>query len=252
MDLSTIVGIGCLLLLVLLSLLMGTPTPVPATALIGPPSLLLLLVGTATSVTLSFGVALLKRVPPAIRRATRTDKEEPDKLVEAILQLSGPTLSQGLTALTQSAPPESGRFFREAAALIALDLTPEQVRSIHQEQTALRCATDEAPAAVVEAAGWFTVRVSFVIIVVGLITVLSRLESPSMLGYYLSFNFLTLLYGLAFAYLLAHPLARKIRYTAQRHAARTRAYMEAILAVYSGEPAALTRQRVATYLEAAR
>jgi chemotaxis protein MotA len=217
-------------------------------ALIGPSSLVLVVLGSVGVSLSGFQMGDVARVPKGIIISMTGKEEDPSAAVDTLMQAAEIARKDGVLALEAKLDEIEDPFMRAGLQQIVDGSDPETVREVLDIELN---ALDERHAPVIgfiKALGGYAPTMGMIGTVVGLINMLGNLSDPAQLGLGMSVALLTTLYGVIFANLVFMPIANKLQRLHDLEVALKELVMDGILAVQAGASPRALVERLEAYL----
>jgi chemotaxis protein MotA len=217
-------------------------------ALIGPSSLLLVVVGSVGVSLSGFQVADVKKVPKGIILSFKGKESDPGEAIDRLMKFAEIARKEGVLALEAQLEDLDDPFMKVGLQQIVDGVDGDVVRDVLEIELA---ALDERHNPVinfVKAMGSYAPTMGMIGTVVGLINMLGNLSDPAQLGLGMSVALLTTLYGVIFANLVFLPIASKLQRLHDLEVAQKDLVMDGILAVQGGASPRMVVERLEAYL----
>lgn len=245
MDPATLVGIAVAFLSIMIGLIMDGGNP--ASMIL--PSALVIVVGGSLGATLATGllkdaVSALKAVGPTLT-AGAVDSAE---AIEAVVQFADQARREGLLALEEAARSIEDPFLRKGIQLAVDGTDPEELRDILEMEIAAKKAADRSKVDFFAQLGTFGPTMGVIGTIMGLIGVLENLSTPETLGPLIASAFLTTLYGVVIANLVAIPIGKRMARLADLQTKHMELVLEGVLSVQAGSNPRMVEQKLQSFL----
>lgn len=242
MDLATIIGVLAGFGLIIGSILMNGSLG----AFIDPPSLLIVIGGTAASTLIAERAG---RVLSAFKVALNTvisKTPDPVETIGVIGDLAAAARKDGILALEKMEVKD--KFLAKGVRLAVDGIAPEEIRasligelvSLKQRhkrgQKLFRFMSGTAPS------------MGMIGTLIGLVQMLQSLDDPSAIGPAMAVALLTTLYGAIVAFLVCAPIADKLESRTTEETANMQIVLEGIDGILKGENPKLIREKLEGYL----
>ncbi len=245
MDFATLIGI----LIALLALLVGfVMDGGHLSALLVPSAALIVFGGTLGAVVISFSKHKLKQVPAALKFAFTESQEQPEDLLQDIVDMAVTARREGVLALERQAADHPNMFLKEGLEMVIDGSDPELTRDILELDIDAYDQKHRSMAKVFEAAGGYAPTMGIIGTVMGLIHVLGNLEDPAQLAPAIAVAFSATLYGVASANVIYLPIANKIKTKVDERIQVREMMLEGILAIQAGENPQLIEKKMRAFL----
>lgn len=248
MDLATIIGLIGGIAIVFLTLIIEGGSPMELFA--APQAILLTIGGALLATVVSYPMKSLGSIPKWLMLAIMgsKEKESPAETIETLSKLADKARREGLLALEEESKKLPNEFLKKGVMMVVDGVDPSQVRSImeidirHMEERHGQGINFFA------SAGGYGPTMGIIGTVMGLISVLQKLDDPSTLGHSISAAFLATLWGILSANLVWLPIAGKLRYNSEEEVAFRRLMLEGILSLQAGENPRIVKEKLYAFL----
>ncbi len=217
-------------------------------ALIGPSSLVLVVLGSIGVSLSGFQIADLKPVPKGILLSFTGKEPDPGEAIDRLMKFAEIARKEGVLALEEQLEGLDDPFMKLGLQQIVDGVDGDMVRDVLEIEMA---ALEERHAPVIgflKALGGYAPTMGMVGTVVGLINMLGNLSDPAQLGLGMSVALLTTLYGVIFANLVFLPIASKLQRLHDLEVAQKDLVMDGILAVQGGASPRMVVERLEAYI----
>lgn len=248
MDKSTVFGIIFGFLAIGIGIVLKGVDP---SALINGPALLIIILGTAASVTIAFPTSELKRVPQLFGILFKESKHA--NMKEMILMFSewaDVARREGLLSLEVKTNEIEDPFLRNGLGLAIDGQNADYIRDALGEEIEAMEDRHISGASIFTQAGTYAPTLGVLGAVVGLIAALGDMNDTDALGHAISAAFIATLLGIFTGYVLWHPFANKLKRKSVQEVMLKNMIVEGIIAVLEGEAPRVIEQRLAAYLPA--
>lgn len=246
MDKSTTIGI----LLGVIAIGVGMVLKgVSIAALFNPAAILIIFVGTAASVCISFPGSTLKKVPQLFKILFKENKLMDEKeLITLFEKWGGMIRREGVLSL-ESQIDETGESFLQSGLQLIIDgETPEFIQEVMLEKINAMEKRHQEGASIFSKAGTFAPTLGVLGAVVGLIAALGSMDDMAVLGKAISAAFIATLFGIFTGYVLWHPFANKLQEKSKREVHIKEMMIEGILSLISGDSVLAIREKLGAFL----
>lgn len=205
MDLATLVGMIGAFAVVMLAILMGGS----AGMFINPPSLLIVIGGTALTVLVKFNLSQFLGSFKVAFKAFRTHNQKPEDLIPQIVEMATIARKQGLFALENVEIEYS--YLKSAIDLVVEGRTPEETARLLEKDKQEISDRQKLCSQVFTASGDVAPAMGMIGTLIGLVQMLSNMDDPKTIGPAMAVALLTTLYGAVMANMLFMPVADKLK-----------------------------------------
>src|SRR3954466_218720 len=215
-------------------------------ALIIPPALILVFVGTAGAAMASGMMTDFTGAMAGISKAITGKAHDPNEVIGTIVDFADKARREGLLALEEAARSVEDPFLRKGVELAVDGTDPEEIRAILEAEIEAKRGTEKAQAKVFADMGAFAPTFGIIGTVIGLIHVLENLSEPDKLGHLIAGAFVATLWGVMTANVFWLPMAAKITRTSDLQAAQMELLVEGIAEIQAGTSPRAVRQKLAS------
>jgi chemotaxis protein MotA len=247
MDPATFIGIVVALLSILIGLIMDGGNPASMVL----PSAVVIVVGGTLGATVATGllpdaVAGLKAIVP-----TLTGKAvDSSGAIETVVQFADQARREGLLSLEEAARGIEDPFLRKGIQLAVDGTDPDELRDILEMEIAAKRASDRTKVEFFTQLATFGPTMGVIGTIMGLIGVLENLSTPETLGPLIASAFLTTLYGVIIANLVASPIGKRCARLGDLEAKHMELLLEGVLSVQAGSNPRMVEQKLQSFLPA--
>lgn len=235
------IGIGCLLAALWLE---GGHLQ----KLVNIPAALIVLGGTFGATLIGLNAQQIRDMPRILRQAFVREAIDIPQIMRLLVTLSDKARRDGLLSLEPDANNTQDEFLKRALQLAIDGTDPELVRDILQMEIAFLDERHRQGEQIFVSMGGYAPTMGVLGTVMGLIHMMSRIESPNMMGPAIATAFVATLYGVSSANLLFLPIASKLRTRHAEEVLLREVIVEGILAIQSGENPRIVEQRLRAFL----
>ena len=210
-----------------------------------PSAMIIVFGGTIGATVLSFPISDLAKVPGAIKTVFTTKKQDAVGIINQLAELSEKARKDGLLSLEQDAQNNENELIKKGLALVVDGIETEVIKDILIRETQLRESIHESAAKVFEKAGGFAPTMGVLGTVMGMVQVLSSMESePGGLGEKIATAFLATMFGVGSANLLWIPFADRIKQKAESDKMVNDLIIEGLLSIQAGENPRIIKEKL--------
>lgn len=217
-------------------------------ALIGPSSLVLVVVGSVGVSLSGFQVADLKRVPKAIILSIKGKEPDASIVVDQLMAFAETARKDGVLALESMLESVDEPFMKAGLQQVVDGVEADAVREVMEIELQSLDERHQPIIAFIKTLGGNAPTMGMVGTVIGLINMLGNLSDPSQLGLGMSVALLTTLYGVIFANLVFLPVAAKLSRLHALEVAYKELVLDGVLAVQAGASPRALVERLEAYL----
>jgi chemotaxis protein MotA len=231
MDPATAIGLVVGFAAIIGSMIMEGGNPA---ALIAPPALLLIFVGTLGAVmagsTLPGTIAAFKW----LIHAFTAKKPDLESVVEPLVKMAEKARREGLLALESEMETIDDPFMRRGLQMAVDGTDPDDLFEILAAEVKAKKASAGAGASFWTDAGGYSPTIGIIGTVMGLVHVLENLSQPDKLGHLIAAAFLATLWGVLSANVMFLPWGKRIKVVGAAEAMRMELIIEGVLAIQAG------------------
>lgn len=242
---TTVVGILVAIMAIVVSTVMDGNS---FGALIGPSSLLLVVLGSIGVSLSGFQIADLKPVPKGIILSFTGKESDPGDAIDSLMQFAEIARKEGVLALEAKLEELDDPFMKLGLQQVVDGVNGDVVREMLEIELAALEERHGPVIGFVKTMGSYAPTMGMVGTVVGLINMLGNLSDPAQLGLGMSVALLTTLYGVIFANLVFLPIASKLQRLHDLEVAQKELVMDGILAVQGGASPRMVVERLEAYI----
>jgi len=203
--------------------------------LYNPPAALVVFGGTLGAIILQTPLKVLTRGLKLLSWVLFPPEKTPQKQLKKLVALSKTARRDGLLALEDQAHREKDRILRKGLLLLTDGCEPSLIRQRLEEDIEQIEKRDTRAVSVFDHMGGYAPTIGIIGAVMGLIHVMSNLDSPEKVGEGIATAFVATIYGVGFANLILFPVAGKIRELLRDIISAQLLTMEGIVAIAEGE-----------------
>lgn len=200
--------------------------------------------GTFGSVTLAFNQADLKLLPSLLKITFGNQSIDEIAIINQLSDLSEKARKEGLLSLEQDTQTIENPLIRKGLSLVVDGIETQAIKDILIRESELREEVFETGAKMFEFAGGVAPTMGVCGTVLGMITILGDMSSPSELGPKIATAFIATLLGVGFANLFFIPMAGKIKAKAGKEKMVSDIIIEGLLSIQAGENPRLIKEKL--------
>ncbi|MFC0302443.1 flagellar motor stator protein MotA [Virgibacillus soli] len=218
-------------------------------ALVNPAAILIIFVGTAASIMISFPMNTIKRIPTFLK-IIFTDKKSQDlkEVIILFVKLAETSRKEGLLALEKELKEVNDPFLASGLQLVIDGHSTDFIREVMDEKVYAMERRHEEGALVFSQAGTYAPTLGVLGAVIGLIAALKDLNDMATLGHAISAAFIATLFGIFTGYVLWHPFASKLKEKSKKEIQVKEVMIEGILSLTNGESPLIIKDKLSAYL----
>lgn len=244
----TMIGLGLAFGAIVISTLMDGNS---FGALIGPSSLVLVLLGAIGATISGFEMSDATKVAKSLMIAFTGKPLDPDGFITTMMKFAETARREGVLALESKLAEVEDPFLKSSLQLVIDGVDNESVRSILDTELDAIDERHRTQIALWRGFGANAPTLGMLGTVIGLINMLQNLSDPDQLGVGMSMALLTTLYGVLFANLLFLPIAGKLERLHNIELSVKELVIEGTLAIHAGSSPRLLVERLEARLDPA-
>ncbi|MFZ5808644.1 MAG: flagellar motor protein [Chloroflexota bacterium] len=246
MDLATILGLVLGMIIITVVMIMDGGSPAE---LFHHPQAILLTVGGAFVATLiSYPMKSLGLIPMWFKNAFMGHKSNPTESIDLLAKMADKARREGLLALEDEAKKIKDEFLKKGVQMVVDGVDPSQVRAIMEIEIHHMQERHAQGINFFSAAGGYGPTMGIIGTVMGLISVLQKLDDPGSLGKSIAAAFLATLWGILSANIFWLPISGKLRANSEEEAAYRHMILEGILSLQAGENPRIVKEKLSAFL----
>jgi chemotaxis protein MotA len=217
-------------------------------ALWSPAAFVIVFLGTTASILLQTPLATFRHAMKIVPWVFRPPEQNPDRLIQRIVEWSNSARKQGLLALEASVETETDPFLKKGLQMLVDGAEPDAIRNTLETELNNREHHDLAGAKVFEGMGIYSPTLGIIGAVMGLMAVLQNLADPTKLGHGIAAAFVATIYGIGLANLFLLPTASKLKATINDQTRVREMIIEGLIGISQGENPRNIESRLQGYL----
>ncbi|HET7488829.1 MAG TPA: flagellar motor protein [Acidimicrobiales bacterium] len=245
MDPGTLVGVVLALAAIFGSMVMEGGNPA---AIIAPPAMILVLVGTM-GVALASGLLKdFKTIPSLLKTALLAKPHEADDTIKQVVKFAETARREGLLALEEAARSIEDPFLKKGIEMAVDGTDPEELREILESDVAAMRSRHKAGAKFFTDMGAYAPTLGIIGTVLGLVHVLENLSDPSKLGHLIAGAFIATLWGVMSANVIWLPIGSKLKRVSEIEVHHRELVLEGIMSIQAGANPRVIEQKLLAYV----
>lgn len=247
MEKSTIVGLILGFFALIVGMILKGANPMAIVQ--NPAAIVIILVGTAASVTIGFPGSDLKKLPKLFKLVVKPQKLMPKtEIIRLFMDWAAITRREGLLALESKVEEIDDAFLRNGMRMIIDGNDQDFVRDVLMEEIHATEDRHKAGALIFTQAGTYAPTLGVLGAVIGLVAALGNLTDMSELAHSISAAFIATLLGIFTGYVLWHPIANKLKRLSKKEMEIKLMMVEGLLSIQSGVSTIAISQKLAVFL----
>lgn len=217
--------------------------------LLNPAAILIIIVGTAASVTIAFPGSTLKKIP-ALFKILFTEKKQKSvpELISLFTDMADAARKEGILSLETKIDEIDDQFLASGLQLAVDGQSPEFIRDVMLEKIDAMEKRHQEGAAIFTQAGTYAPTLGVLGAVVGLIAALADMSDIEAIGHAIAAAFIATLLGIFTGYVMWHPFANKLRQKSKKEVEIKEIMIEGIISITNGESSKVLRDKLSSYL----
>lgn len=242
MDLATLVGLIGAFATVIAAILMGGS----ATTFVNPPSLLIVLGGTAMTVLVKFNLSQFLGSFRVAFKAFKPHTQKAEDLIPQIIEMAGIARKQGLFALENVEIDYP--YLKSAVDLVVEGRSPEETSRLLEKDKQEISDRQKLGSQVFTASGDVAPAMGMIGTLIGLVQMLSNMDDPKTIGPAMAVALLTTLYGAVLANMVFMPVADKLKLRRIEEEKLNAICLDGILGILDGQNPRIIESTLKLYL----
>jgi chemotaxis protein MotA len=244
MDIGTVLGIFSGILLIIISILLGSGLDI----FISFPSMMIVVGGTAAATLISFPLPEVIGVVRVAGKAFRFRIRESSIFMIELITLAQKCKRSGLLQLPALAKKLNDPFLTKGCQMLADGIEREEIIRTLDTEILLTQSRHQIGQNIFKAMGRYAPAFGMIGTLIGLIQMLSNLNDPEALGPGMATAMLTTFYGATLANLLFLPMASKLKRRSEQEFLLSQIAKESILSMETGESITLLQDKLSSFI----
>lgn len=242
MDLATLLGLVGALGVVMAAIITGG-SPI---MFFNIPSVLIVLAGTMLVVMIKFNMAHFLGAFKVALRAFSNKMENPEEIVQKIVELATIARKEGLLALENA--QIDNEFLQRGVQMVSDGNSPEVVSNVMTKDLQHTIDRHQWSAKVFTATGDVAPAMGMIGTLIGLVAMLANMDDPKAIGPAMAVALLTTLYGTLMATVVAIPIADKLKFRAMEEERIQKMVVDGLLSIQAGQNPRIIESMLKSYL----
>jgi chemotaxis protein MotA len=231
MDPATILGVLLAFGVIIGSMVMEGGNPA---AIIQPPALLLIFVGTTCASMASTTIPSMLGSFKWLIFALTAKKPDFDGVIEPLVKMAEKARREGLLALESEMDAVSDPFMKKGLQMAVDGTDPDDLFEILAAEVKAKKTAVNNGASFFNDAGGYAPTIGIIGTVLGLVHVLENLSQPDKLGHLIASAFIATLWGILSANVMFLPFGKRIKLVGMAEATRMELIIDGVLAIQAG------------------
>jgi len=244
--LGIVVGLGCVIL--------GfTSDGGSVKSLANFPAFMIVFGGAFGATAISYGIEELKKLPSLIKQTFKSPKSNISVTIDYIVMLSENARKEGLLSIEKIIEETSTKapdpLLKRGIMMVIDGVDLEQIRELLETEISVYEAQAKTEISIFEALGGYGPTFGMVGTIMGLVRVLSNMDSPEEMVSSIAVAFIATLYGVASANLLFLPMASKLKLRLKQYILGKEMIIEGVCAIRNGINPKMLRDKLSVYIQ---
>jgi chemotaxis protein MotA len=240
-------GIG--IAIAMLGLLGGaTMEGTPVGSLFNIPAIIIIFGGLIGVTMASVGMEGMKQIPVLYKKVMSAERPDLRAEVESLVSYAERARRDGLLALEEELEGIEDAYTRKGLQLVVDGTDPELVREILDAEIDGMKTRHKGGIKTFEAAAGFAPTMGIIGTVMGLISVLQKLDQPETLGPAISGAFIATLFGVGIANVVLLPVALRLKQLSDGETEARILVQEGILAIQAGDNPRVVAEKLMSFV----
>ncbi|WP_459841640.1 motility protein A [Halanaerocella petrolearia] len=244
MDFASIVGLILGSALIIMGMFLQGNIMMYASAT----SALIVFGGTLGGIILAYSFDHLKDAFGALKVVFSEQEDEASEVISTLVSFAEKARREGLLALEEESSQLDDEFLQKGIQLVVDGTDPELVKSVLQTELDFMKERHSINCGVFSKAGEICPAFGMAGTLIGLIGMLSKLDSPDQLGSGMATALITTFYGSLAANLVFIPVAEKLKVKSEEEILIRQVMIEGILSIQAGENPRIVEEKLKAFL----
>jgi len=245
MDMSTLIGIGAGMGLVLIAIIQGGGG---IALFINIPSLMITVGGTIGATLINFPLPQVIKVIGVVKKVFFNKETSPEETILTLVEFARIARRDGVLALEDRIGETEDVFFRKAIQLVVDGTPPETIREILSIDLNSLQERHKMGQNIFSTMGTYAPAFGMIGTLIGLIQMLPSLEDPSNIGQGMATALITTFYGVLMANLVFLPIAGKLRVRSEQEILIKQLIIEGVVAIQSGDNPRVVEDKLKSFI----
>ena len=247
MDPATLIGITLAFVGIIGGLIIEGGNPMK---LINIPGFFIVIIGTLGAVMISQPMSVMIGLPKFLMKAVMGGKgHNSAETVDLFVTMADKARREGLLALEADIEKIHDPFTKKGVQLMIDGTDPELLREIMEIEADAMKHRHEGNFAALEFMGGIAPTIGVLGAVMGLMTVMSHLNQPELIGPGIATAFVATFYGVFTANVLFLPLAKKLQNNSKHELHALNVVIEGLMSIQSGDNPRIVREKLEGFLQ---
>ena len=232
MDILSIIGFVLALIAIIGGAILKGSS---AGALVGSAAFVIVVLGTFAASLVQTPLTTFLRAWKIVSWVLKPPANNPDGMIEKIVEWSNIARKQGLLGLESAVEAEKDEFLKKGLQSLVDGGEPDAIRSSMEIELDTMEHFDTQAAKVFEAMGVYSPTLGIIGAVMGLMAVMQNLNDPSKLGHGIAAAFVATIYGVALANLFMLPMAARLKSLVGKQSQMREILVEGLVSIAQGD-----------------
>ncbi len=205
--------------------------------------------GAISGLIIHYPLRDLLQIPSVIKQAFVTRSYNPEELIEELTGYADIARRDGILALEGVIDDVDDDFLVRGIRLAVDGTDPDLIESMMKTELNKLMERHQKGIQVFESLTLFLPSFGMVGTVMGLIVMLQQMDDPDSIGQGMALALMTTFYGAFSGYLIAKPIAEKLKIRSDREVLVKDMIIEGIMSIQSGDNPRVVRQKLMIYLK---
>jgi chemotaxis protein MotA len=242
LDLATIIGLVSGIVLITMSIIMGSPLE----SFINPPSILITVGGTFAATLIRFRMGQLLGSFKVAMHTFKSKQDKPIDLIYRAVEMARIVRREGILALENQ--EVENPFFQKGVRLLVDGLDPDFVRKVLEQDMEQTIERHNIGYQVFKKAGDAAPAYGMIGTLIGLVQMLQNMDDPKSIGPAMAVALLTTLYGALIANLICLPIADKLKARTVEETLNKGLIIESVTSIQEGRNPRVMEELLKSYL----
>jgi chemotaxis protein MotA len=220
----------------------------PLGSLLNIPAILIIFGGLLGVSLASNGIEGMKQWAPLYKKAFAADRPDLAQHVKLLVGHAERARKDGLLALEEEVEKLDDEFTRKGLQLVVDGTDPKVVQEVLEAEIDGMVSRHAANSKIFENAAGFAPTLGVVGTVMGLISVLQKLDNPSVLGHAIAGAFVATFFGVASANVVFLPVALRLKELSTLEVEARMLVMEGVLAIQAGDNPRVVAEKLQSFV----
>lgn len=244
MDKSTLIGLVSGVLLLVISIMMGTG----AAGFVDIASLLVVLGGTMAATFINFSFEDVIGVMKVVKKVMSHTPRPAQDYIAQMVDISKKARTNGLLAIEEDLKNVDEEFLKISLQHVVNGTEPEDLKGIMRAELAIMSQRHKVGQKMFMAMGAYAPAFGMIGTLIGLVKMLQNLEDPAAVGPGMAMAMVTTFYGSVFANLFFLPMAGKLKQRSDEEIRFKEMILMGVLSVQAEESPRVIQNKLLTYL----